>query len=196
MINVLFIGNKASNGGAMYNVGDKTSPTLTNVTFSGNRASRDGGAIYNLGLDNMIVSNSIFWNNLDSSGSGTISSTIVNYDANITLVCSLVQGTGGSQNWIQDNRFINGGCNIDQNPRFITPVSPNSAPTSDGNFRLMSSSPAVESGNNNAVTVSTDLDGNTRIMDGDSDGDPIVDIGAYEFQLEYPYDTFIPINFH
>jgi hypothetical protein len=195
LINVLFSGNTARKGGAMYNDGEKSKPILTNITFSGNRAEVWGGAMYNKDIDNMIVSNSVFWDNLDSSGPGTISSTIVNYEATITLVCSLVQGAGasGSGNWIQEGSYIDGGCNIDQDPKFTTPVDPNAAPTSAGNLRLKKSSPAVDTGNNNAVSISTDLDGANRIVDGDADGTLTVDMGAYEFPV---YQNYLALIFH
>jgi predicted outer membrane repeat protein len=46
LTNVTFSGNSAEgDGGGMYN--DSSSPTLTNVTFSGNSAEGDGGGMYN-----------------------------------------------------------------------------------------------------------------------------------------------------
>ncbi|MEZ4629396.1 MAG: choice-of-anchor Q domain-containing protein [Deinococcales bacterium] len=46
-----FIGNVATYGGALYNNGESgsSSPTLSNVTFKGNRAAYYGGAMYNEG---------------------------------------------------------------------------------------------------------------------------------------------------
>ncbi|MCP4537840.1 MAG: hypothetical protein GY832_11910, partial [Chloroflexi bacterium] len=43
--------------------------------------------------------------------------------------------------------------------------------------------PAIDSGLNSAITVTTDLDGNPRLVDGDLDGTATVDMGAYERQL-------------
>ena len=47
LVNVLFSGNTAYRGGAMYSNGDhgNAAPTLTNVTFNGNSATY-GGALY------------------------------------------------------------------------------------------------------------------------------------------------------
>jgi hypothetical protein len=45
LTNVTFTGNSATVGGGMYN--DSSSPTLTSVTFSGNTASSSGGGMYN-----------------------------------------------------------------------------------------------------------------------------------------------------
>ena len=48
LTNVTFSGNSAtSDGGGMYNYAS-SSPTLTNVTFSGNSATDYGGGMYNV----------------------------------------------------------------------------------------------------------------------------------------------------
>ncbi len=74
--------------------------------------------------------------------------TIYNMTATVALSNSLVQGAGasGSGVWIDSPQFKDGGGNIDKNPFFIDPVSPVSAPTTDGNLRLGDGSPAIETG--------------------------------------------------
>jgi hypothetical protein len=63
--------------------------------------------------------------------------------------------------------------NISTNPVFVSPGS---------DFHLASSSPAIDSGSNNAPDLpSTDLDGNPRIQDATQKGYPVVDMGAYEY---------------
>ena len=47
-------------------------------------------------------------------------------------------------------------------------------------FRLQVGSPGVDEGVNTESSQTVDLTGKTRIADGDGDGDPIIDVGAYE----------------
>ena len=58
--------------------------------------------------------------------------------------------------------------NITNQPIFVN--------MANGNFRLQTNSPCINSGNNAYVTGDTDLDGRPRIVGGS------VDMGAYEFQ--------------
>jgi len=201
LINVAFSGNSAGNqGGAMYNYADdqgNSNPKLINVTFSGNSAD-NGGAIYSYsgsGIINIEIHNSILWNNTDSSGTRTISATIYNENATYNVTHSLLQGSFPMGSWIGGS-YVNGGGNIDKDPQFITEVDPATAPWTDGNLRLQSNSPALDSGENAfVISVSTDLDGEARIIDGNIDGTPTVDMGAYEYQIPYIYDKNLPLVF-
>jgi hypothetical protein len=193
LVNAVFTGNSAGkDGGAMFNGGyydgGDCSPVLTNVTFSGNKAGGYGGAMYNevddRGDCNPQVRNSIFWNNMDYYGAGSLSAAAHNKGAKIYLVNSIVQGAGSSGgSWTQDKSYVDGGRNIDKNPRFVKPVDPSKAPTSSGNLHLQGNSPAIDAGNNKFVTdIPTDLDGNPRISGAH------VDMGAYEYLPQ----TFLP----
>lgn len=200
LINVKFSGNSAGNkGGAMYNLGymGDSSPMLTNVTFSGNRAGFFGGAIYNTAsgcCSKTDVRNSILYNNQDSSGTGTISASIyLTRSASITLTHSLVQGSLIAGGWIGGN-YVDGGGNIDTDPMFVATIDPSTAPTTTGNLRLQENSPAIDKGDNSFITsIQTDLDGEARIVDGNLDGTPTVDMGAYEYQVPYIYEISLPL---
>jgi len=191
LTNVLFSGNYALSGGALaiscaYS---SNKPLLTNVTFSGNSAFLDGGAIYNFGChEETEIRNSILWNNMDISGTGTISATIyLDSGAAISLTNSLVQGTFPGGGWIGGS-YGNGGGNLDQDPKFVSDINPLTAPTTAGDLHLKENSPAIDAGDNDYISgFTTDLDGEARLRDGDKNGSDIVDMGAYEFLPKHQF---------
>jgi endonuclease/exonuclease/phosphatase family metal-dependent hydrolase len=153
LTNCLFIANTSTFvGGGMYNLGGI--PTVTNCTFAGNSAASDGG-----GMDNYdstpSVANCIFWGNTAATGSEI-------YGGSPSVTYSDIQG-----GW-------SGTGNINLDPLFVDAIG--------GNLRLSSGSPCIDKGSNAAVSgITTDLDGNPRVLDGESNGTDIVDMGAYEY---------------
>jgi hypothetical protein len=91
--------------------------------------------------------------------------------------------------------YVDSGCtlnwdagNIDADPMFVDPNGPDGIiGTEDDNLRLSMDSPCIDSGDNDAVPVdvTTDLDGNPRIVDGDCNDLDTVDMGAYEFDFGF-----------
>ncbi|UCF44105.1 MAG: DUF4982 domain-containing protein [Planctomycetota bacterium] len=162
--NCMFSNNLAYCGGGMCNYSN-SSPTVTNCTFSGNSATSSGGGIMNNLNSKPTVTNCIVWGNSPDQ--------IDDYDypsSSSAVTYSDVQG-----GW-------SGTGNIDADPCFVNAVG--------GDFRLGTYSPCVDAGNNAAVGVSTDLDGNPRFVDDTGVADtgsgtaPIVDMGAYERQVQ------------
>lgn len=114
---LLFSGNTANYGGAVfnygYNVGD-SSPTITDVTFVGNHADQEGGAIFNYGFlgassptlnrvtfeSNDALNGGAMGNLVGSSGT---SSPVIN---NATFFDNLATGNGGAVY----NRALNSGA--------------------------------------------------------------------------------------
>jgi len=153
LINCTFSANYAVwAGGGMF---ISSTETVINCTFSSNSAGESGGGIHNYWGSSPTVTNCILWGNTpDEIFNDATSSSTVTY--------SDVQG-----GWP-------GMANIDADPWFVDAGA--------GNFRLASGSPCIDAGDNTAVPalVITDLDGNPRIADGNNDGNPVVDMGAYE----------------
>jgi hypothetical protein len=189
MVNVAFTGNSAVRGGALFNSAadlGTSSPRLTNVTFSGNLAEK-GGAIYNWGLDGACspgLNNIIMWGN-----TAVISgSQMYNEDASVTITTSLVQGgLVGSGVYNDNGTVIDGGGNLSADPHFLRDPDPGPDGNWDGvnddygDLHLKVSSPAIDTGTDDAITLTVDLDGNPRKVDGDGDGTITVDMGAYEY---------------
>jgi len=195
--NCVFSGNSAEAGGGMANLASYSTgePTVTNCTFSGNSADV-GGGMYNDGNSSPTVTNCTFsGNSADVFGGGMYNSqsypTVTN--------CILWGDTGGeieddddSPNVTQSD--VQGGCegdsNIDADPLFVDAES--------GDLRLSTGSPCIDAGwwssylpddvadldddDDTDEPIPYDLDGNPRIVDGDADGEPVVDMGAYEYQ--------------
>ena len=158
--NCTFSGNSADFGGAIYC--DSSSPRAANCTFSGNSAG-DGGAIFCYYNSSPTLNNCILWGNTAGGGGDEVyiedsgSSCTLNY-------CCVEPGGYDNAGTITENSCIN------DNPQFEDAAG--------GNLRLQPTSPCIDKGNNNYVPagVTTDLDGNPRIVNS------TVDIGAYEYQ--------------
>jgi hypothetical protein len=171
--NCLFSGNSANDGGGMYN--DGCNSTVTDCIFKGNTAE-DGGGMMNNGCS-PTVTNCTFSTNAGSTGGGMYN----DQSEPIVTNCILWGDTpdeiyGGSAVTYCD---VQGGWpgegNINISPHFVDAGA--------GDLRLTWYSPCVDAGDNNAPCLpATDLDGNPRVMDGDGDGNSIVDMGAYELE--------------
>jgi predicted outer membrane repeat protein len=68
LTNVTFSTNSATRGGGMYN--DSSSPTLTNVTFTGNSATNFGGGMYSTSSSSPTLTNVTFTGNSATYGGG------------------------------------------------------------------------------------------------------------------------------
>jgi hypothetical protein len=198
LTNVIFYANSADDdGGGMYNA-PGANPRLTNASFYANSAGRSGGGMYNLYHSHPTLTNvTLYANSAGGSGGGIYN----NHNSSPTLTNAILWGNtavAGEQIFDEATNpnpvsfsIIQGGYlgtgNLDEYPQFVDPEN--------GNLRLRINSPAIDAGNNNAVPtgVLTDLDGKPRFVDIPGVVDtglgtpPLVDMGAYEFQIPEIY---------
>ncbi|MFH0981560.1 MAG: right-handed parallel beta-helix repeat-containing protein [Planctomycetota bacterium] len=205
--NCAFLGNQSGLGGGMF-INYGSGPTLANCLFSGNQSTGDGGGISVFSANVKLLNCTFSANHADYIGGGVEGSAGGSDTANLLLTnCALWGNTAGDGSQIgsflggpttiavshsdiqggQPGVYMGGGTliwgsdNIVSNPDFVDAAGlDNVAGTLDDNLRLLGSSPCIDAGNNAAVTADIDLDGHARIVDGDGDCYPVVDMGAYE----------------
>ncbi len=97
LTNLTFSGNTAGVGGGMINY--ESSPWLTNVTFSGNSASSHGGGIYNEFNSNSTLTNVTFsGNTANNSGGGMYNGSSNPTLTNVTFSGNTANNSGGMYN--------------------------------------------------------------------------------------------------
>jgi len=189
LVSCLFNGNSAGlSGGAISNA--FASVTLVNCTLAANSAA-NGNALacdsYLQGYpSDLLIKNCIIWENGDEIWNNDGSMIAITYS-------NVAGGWPGEGNMDADPLFVrspdDGGDGWGDDP--ATPEVNEGANDDYGNLRLGFGSPCIDAGDNTAVptSVTVDLDGNPRFMDDPATADtgkgtpPIVDMGAYEFQM-------------
>lgn len=195
-------GHGAGRGGGLFVKGDGSTPTVTNCLFTGNSAlsggtsSRGGGMFAHLGTSPVLTNCTLYGNWSDGDGGAVYIWLEQDSPLLPTLTNCILWANGAGEDGPEifgpaDVRYSNvqggwaGAGNIDVDPLFVDPAGlDGDVGTEDDNLRLSSGSPCIDAADNSSVPedVETDLDGNLRIIDGDDDGLPVVDMGAYEYQ--------------
>jgi len=198
LINCALLGNSAWHGGGFGNVG--ADATVINCVISGNWVTGRGGGMYNRYDTDVTVTNSILWGNTASEGPQ------ITVWGNSVLSISYCDLQGGRQDVNVVDSFVDWDHgNIDEDPCFAEPGYRDIYGIwIDGDYRLLPGSGCIDTGDNGSVPVDiddfdgdgntaelipVDLGGDARIVNGDKDGNSVVDMGAYEFfvpPLEVP----------
>jgi CSLREA domain-containing protein len=208
---VLFSGNYAGYGGGGLSFNTTTGPVITDSIFIGNSAASVGGAMFLWNATAQLTNVLISGNNAPSGGGiygqgGSFTLTNVTIASNsgtavaapggVTAHNTIIYGNGGALSGSPltlSYSIIQGGCPggatcdhvTSSDPQFVAPITA-PLPTTTGDMHLLSTSPAIDAGDNTVVAVTTDLDGSARFIDVAAIADtgsgtpPIVDLGPYE----------------
>ena len=162
--NSLIIDNTALGQGGGISFTNDSTGSVVNTTIANNVASFGGGGVLLTdGVVGVEISNTILWDNIPDQVSAGGTRPSMRY--------SIVMG-GYSGEGV-----------LDIDPRFVAPF--------EDNYELQPGSPAIDAGDNAAAAgLELDLAGLPRFVDDPSTPDtglgtaPIVDMGAYEFQVD------------
>jgi RHS repeat-associated protein len=173
IINCIFINNQAQIfGGGLY-CKLNSNAKIVNSTFVDNRGE-DGGAIYAF-QSNPVITNNIIWQNT------SLNCDLQVYESTPVVTYNFVEGGYAG--------IGNKGEFPDNNPGFVDPDgADNIYGTFDDNCRLSVNSPCIDAGTNTITDLTLqdkDMSGLQRIVDGDQNGSLIVDMGAYEYQVNH-----------
>ena len=166
-------------GGALYNGG---SVIVENTTFSSNSAGRDGGGALN--KRTMTIGFSTFHGNAAVRTGGGIATTFTSAidptssEVSNTIVAASTNGDcEGNGTFVASNNLATGSCGSVAVAGLDGSLLDNGGPT------LTHAVPAESNAVDAAVgeCPPTDQRGQIRPIDGDDDGTPTCDIGAFEF---------------
>ncbi len=213
MNNCTFIKNKAYKGGGLILVCEHE-PSITNCLFVANKADQYAGAIRICQGNRPTLTNCTFAGNSASLGIGRTLTCEDTYGSLPAVPCVVTMTNcilwnegneitlyGNSTTTINYSNVFGGWPgmgNINANPLFVAKPSPGpdgqwaTADDYPGDLRLLPGSPCIDAGDNAAVPedVTTDLLGVSRFIDDPDTADtgagtpPIVDMGAYEYDLQ------------
>jgi hypothetical protein len=172
--------NNLTNGLEIGNWGEPgISPRpIENVIFINNTAYSNGSGEWGGGIQlenpdavSVVIRNNIFSQNMLFQISDEASGADLTVDHNL-----IHDYTGEYEHEIRGTDYVEG------DPLFVNP--------SGGNFRLQADSPAIDAGSPTDAPGS-DFGGTVRPIDGDEDGTPAYDIGAYERPV-YSAHVYLP----
>jgi hypothetical protein len=190
LTNCYIFGNTATaRGGGMRCY--ESDPILNNCIIAHNSASESGGGLYCEYQSNAVLNNCTITGNTAGTGGGLA----CNQESAPSLTNCILWGDTPSEIFLDGGApmvtfcDVQGGWsgtgNIHADPLFRDADGPDGDPHSwhDNDYRLASGSPCIDAGDPGFAPEAgaTDADERTRIWDGDGNGQPRVDMGAYEF---------------
>ena len=183
------VSNAAWVGGAVRL--DQVTTTLTNNIVVQNQA----GGFQLTGSNVAFVNNTIVTNTLD--GIGVWDGSTVSLLRNNIIADNGASGVGGDgvvslseYNDLWNNHDGSYGVPTVTLGAGNLTVAPQFVDAANGNYHLRAGSPCIDAGTSTGAPI-VDFDGDSRPLDGNLNGTPVVDIGADEFK---PYQIYLPLT--
>jgi hypothetical protein len=173
-------GNASATGGGFYII--SASPVLVGCTIQGN----SGSGVATQTFAAPALRNSILWDNRGGGGTTLaaqqlrnirVFNPVINTDPAPAVDSCLIEGATDANSFADANLTTWGSGNLNgttSQPRFISAPAASSAPGSNANLRLRSTSDALNAGSNALTSDLTDLARRPRIQA------TTVDLGAFE----------------
>ncbi|MBC8352017.1 MAG: VCBS repeat-containing protein [Planctomycetes bacterium] len=168
-------------GGA---VGETNQTTVSNSTIVDNEAGNDGGAIFNEGT--LRLYNSTVTNNTAAAGGGlAVDSSTTEETVRNSIIAENVDDQGNTDDVevVELDEDSNNWFGTTHGNPMLGPLQDNGGPTLT---RVpLTDSPVIDLGGNVhaiAAGLTTDQRGEPRTVDGDRDGNTVVDLGAAEYK--------------
>lgn len=184
----LFARNRASFGSSLHVRADKAATEILNCTFAYDSVNNKGAGVLSMFLCNNSSSaslmNNLFWGNVTKNGplwSLVTTEAVIDNDHQDLRSVDTADGTGAEVAF-SHNVLHRDSVTIDSAASRSHPFDVD--PLIDDSCRLTPGSPAIDAGTPAAHAIADpgkDCGGNDRSIDGDGDGNAVVDIGAFEF---------------
>jgi uncharacterized repeat protein (TIGR01451 family) len=189
--NIIRNNSAAYFGGGIYMDGGL--PTIRNNVIAGNSAAVFGGGVYVASGSPAIINNTIVGNLATIFGGGVFNLRGSPTIGNNIIAINTAFSTGGVHNHsgVPSSDYNNVWGNIPNDYYNLIPgvhdvhQDPRLSNLSGSNYHLLANSPCIDAGDP-ATPAGTDLDGDSRPVDGNEDNQAVADIGADEHVGEQP----------